>query len=99
MTQKAGEGVGERISRYRRANKLTAQQLAEAAGEGLTRPIIANLESGRRNDISVRQLMAIAVALGVPPVALIYDVERPFEETDVTLRIGTRRNADGGFDE
>lgn len=70
------ETIGERIRRYRQMNKMSAQKLADAAG--LTRSIVANIESGRRSDLLLSELMALSDALRVPPAALMFPVETPF---------------------
>ncbi|KQR85194.1 helix-turn-helix domain-containing protein [Microbacterium sp. Leaf179] len=70
------ETVGERIKRYRQMNKMSAQKLADATG--LTRSIIANIESGRRSDLLFSELIALSEALRVAPAAIVFPVESPF---------------------
>ena len=56
---------------------MSAQQLADRTRElGLhvIRSVIANLENGRRDNISVAELVILARALDVPPVLLLYPV-------------------------
>lgn len=69
--------IGSNVARYRKAVGMSAADLAEAAQNGLTRSVIANLENGRKDDVTVRQLMALSAALMVPPVALLADCFRP----------------------
>ena len=76
------EGIGSRIAKYRKEERISAQELAEAAG--MSRSVIANIENGRRVDISVSELLAISEALRVPPVALIYDVTQPMAPTSAS---------------
>jgi len=57
---------------------LSARELAEQAGYGLTRGVIANIESGRKTDITVNQLIALSVTLGVPPVVLALPIDEPY---------------------
>ena len=71
----AAETVGQRVAKYRKMEGLSAQKLAEEAG--LTRSIVANIENGRRDDLTVRELLSISEALRVPPAALLFDVTRP----------------------
>ncbi|REJ06279.1 XRE family transcriptional regulator [Microbacterium bovistercoris] len=71
------KALGGRIAHYRRLNKMSAEDLAARSGAGLTRDIIANIETGRRKDIGVTQLMALAVALQVPLVALLLPITTP----------------------
>lgn len=77
MTQRASDGIGRRIQRYRRLAGLSARQLSELLGGDLSRGVIANLESGRKTDITVDQLFSLAIALNVPPVALALPIEEP----------------------
>lgn len=58
---------------------MSAQQLADrcaALGFPLGRSVIANFENGRRPTISVPELLVLAYALGVPPIALLFPVGR-----------------------
>jgi transcriptional regulator with XRE-family HTH domain len=73
--------LGLRLARYRKSNGLSAAELAELAGT--TRSVIANIESGRRTDMSTDELVKLSAALGIPPFALLFPVDRPFE--NVTL--------------
>jgi len=75
---KPSNGIGQRLARFRKLSGLSARELAEAAGNGLTRGVIANIESGRKIDVSVDQLIAISSALGIPPVVLALPIDRPF---------------------
>jgi transcriptional regulator with XRE-family HTH domain len=57
---------------------MTSFQLADALhADGLRwdRSILANLESGRRRDVSVNELLALARCLGVAPVHLIVPID------------------------
>jgi len=71
------QSVGLRVQEFRKLNGLTAQALADTAGAGLTRAVIANIESGRRQDLSVAHIVAIAWALRVTPLALLFDTREP----------------------
>lgn len=84
MTIRASDQIGKRIADYRRLAGLSARELAERAGTGLTRGVIANLESGRKSDLTVDQLLAISATLGVPPMALALPIDRPFEHIDIS---------------
>ncbi|THG32865.1 helix-turn-helix domain-containing protein [Naasia lichenicola] len=79
MTQLPMPGLGSRIHHYRKLNRWSAQQLANHTGGEVSRSIIASIESGRREDLTVRQFMAICFALQIPPAALLVDLEKPFE--------------------
>lgn len=84
MTIRASDQIGKRIAEYRRLAGLSARELAERAGTGLTRGVIANLESGRKSDLTVDQLLAISATLGVPPMALALPIDRPFEQIEIS---------------
>lgn len=75
------ETVGERIRRFRQMNKLSAQKLADQTG--LTRSIVANIESGRRSDLMFSELIALSDALRVPVAAIVYPVEKPYSLVSV----------------
>ncbi|UAJ78357.1 helix-turn-helix transcriptional regulator [Leifsonia sp. ZF2019] len=56
---------GERLQTIRREKKMSGEDLAKRSG--ITRSTITNLETGRRNDITVSELVAFAQALEVQP--------------------------------
>jgi transcriptional regulator with XRE-family HTH domain len=71
--------TGRQVRRYRtdpwRPRRMSAEQLAAAVtGLGLpyTRAQVTNLEAGRRNSITVGEVLAIAAVLEVPPLLLIF---------------------------
>ena len=68
--------IGRRIAKYRREREMSAAELAEKAGNGLTRSTIANLENGRKADLTVQQLIAIATALDVSATSLLGSSDR-----------------------
>lgn len=67
--------LARQVRRYRDAAGLSAQQLAERmtaeVGSTYTRTQVTNLESGRREAITVGELMGFARILGVPPLMLV----------------------------
>src|SRR4051794_30252810 len=85
MTQKNGDSAGlftptqvvaARVKQLRKEQGLSAQKLAdrcaEAGGRDLaTRSVIANLESGRRDTVSIDEVFVLAFALNVAPVHLV----------------------------
>lgn len=77
MPEETRTSLGSQVRRYRKAAGLSGAELSERAGEGLTRSVIANLENDRKEDVTVRQLMALAAALHVPPAVLLVDVFNP----------------------
>jgi transcriptional regulator with XRE-family HTH domain len=72
------EGLHQRIAeaiKGARQGRLTGQQLAdntEQLGYPITRSQIANYESGRKQSLDLAELLVLAAALGVPPVALLF---------------------------
>lgn len=88
-------GIGSRIRRYRTENGESANSLAEKLKERFgtgcpSRQMIANLETGQKKDITVTELLQFAQVLGVSPVALICDVEQPWEPADTPTVNGAR---------
>jgi transcriptional regulator with XRE-family HTH domain len=73
-TEKLHRRIAEAIKGARQS-RLTGQQLAddtEQLGYPVTRSQIANYESGRKRSLDVAELLVLAAALGVPPVALLF---------------------------
>lgn len=54
----------------RKAKGLTTHELEELTGGEVTRSVIANIECGRKSDINVDELIALAKALDVQPFVL-----------------------------
>lgn len=63
---------GRTVSRLRRANGLTQEALAEAAG--LHRTYVGAVERGERN-VSLANIVRIARALGVAPGSLLGEIK------------------------
>jgi transcriptional regulator with XRE-family HTH domain len=69
--------AGREILRHRSRRKLSAPQLADrtaALGMPVTRSVLADLESGTRDTVTVAEVLVIAAALGVAPTELICPV-------------------------
>ncbi|MGO1266913.1 MAG: helix-turn-helix domain-containing protein [Microbacterium gubbeenense] len=77
MSVRPSEGIGQRLAEYRRLAGISARELAERAGAGLSRGVIANIESGRKADLTVDQLIAVSAVLGIPPSALALPIDQP----------------------
>ncbi|SEB09072.1 helix-turn-helix domain-containing protein [Leifsonia sp. 21MFCrub1.1] len=77
--------VGARIKLARRERGYrTTRDLAEAVpGGNITSAILENIESGRKADISVSQLLNIARALNVPPSYLLAPIGNPNSTLDL----------------
>lgn len=69
--------VGRQVQRYRKERGLTAEQLAAAvtaAGVRYTRAQVTNLEAGRRDTVTLGELLAFGDVLHVPPAVLAFPV-------------------------
>lgn len=75
--------VGARIKLARRQRGYrTTRELADAIpADNVTMAVLENIESGRKADLSVSQLLNIARGLGVPPSMLLAPMATP----DATL--------------
>lgn len=78
-------GIGKRIASYRKYMGVgTAKDLADKIGNPkITAAVIQNIESGRKVDLSVAQLLDIAHGLGVSPIFLLAPVGRPLDKVDL----------------
>lgn len=77
--------VGTRIKAARRERGYrTAREFAEAVpADNVTAAILDNIESGRKADIRVSQLLNIALALGVPVSMLLAPIGSPNSTLDL----------------
>jgi transcriptional regulator with XRE-family HTH domain len=78
-------GIGQRVKelRRRRGYRSTTELAEHIAGGNVTPAILENIESGRKADLSVSQLLNIARALRVPPAYLLADVTEPGSRLDL----------------
>lgn len=77
--QQVTHTVAKELRRYRIARRLSAQQLADRCadlGMPIRRSVLANLENGRREAITIAELLVLARALDVPPLLLVFPVGR-----------------------
>jgi len=85
VTQNAGwpakmaRQVAREVRRYRemRRPRMSVQRLADRTAElgmPIPRSVLANLESGRRDTVSVAEVLVLAAALDVAPIELISPV-------------------------
>ncbi|OZD70587.1 transcriptional regulator [Rhodococcus sp. 06-1059B-a] len=81
MTQSWAEGIVTRIAgevrrlRGKDHAALSAAKLADRTydiGYGISRSVVADLETGRKKGIDVAELLTLAAALGVSPAQLLY---------------------------
>jgi transcriptional regulator with XRE-family HTH domain len=77
--------IGRRIASYRKLGKMatSADLAARIPNPKVTASVIQNIESGRKADLSVSQLLDIAMGLGVSPLVLLVPVGRPFQPVDL----------------
>lgn len=80
--------VAERIAAIRKREGLTREELAERCitdyhWPGLTHGVIGSIETGRRDEagrrrreVSTDELVVLAKALGVPPLLLMFPVDK-----------------------
>lgn len=70
--------VRHRVKQLRVGRKMSAARLAELCAENgmpnLNRDVIANLESGRRPNVTIDEVFVLALALDVAPVNLFIPV-------------------------
>lgn len=79
---------GKRLGAWRRHRGFrTAAALADRIAEqggSMTEAVIQNLESGRKADPTVSQLLSLSRALGVPPIALLAPLGNPVAHVPLT---------------
>lgn len=74
---RVGTGIAREVRRHRLARGMSAQQLSDACGglgAAIPRTVISNIENGRRTNVSVAEVLVLARALDVPPIALVVPV-------------------------
>lgn len=79
--------AGQNIQRARKRASMSAQELSDACGSlghPIPRSTIANIESGRKETVSLQELLVLAEALKAPPITLIY---YPFDAAEVVERV------------
>jgi transcriptional regulator with XRE-family HTH domain len=67
----------DQVRRYRKQRNMSAQMLSDRCAElgfAIPRPVLSNLENGRREAVSLAELLILAAALEVPPLLLIAPV-------------------------
>lgn len=77
--------IGNRIASYRRyAGYEKASDLADAIpNPKVTTSVIQNIESGRKADLSVTQLLEISYALGVSPLFLLAPMSQRMDRVEL----------------
>lgn len=74
---------GARISRLRRSLGLSERELALRCGNGFSTLSLKSLEAGRKDSLTVLQLMTLAFHLGVTPAELLVGVSQLGEKITV----------------
>ncbi len=82
---RSGTSLGKRLAELRRERGYpTARALSLALeGSGITESVIQNIEAGRKPDISVSQLLNLAMALRTSPLFLLAAYGRPLDAVDL----------------
>jgi transcriptional regulator with XRE-family HTH domain len=77
--------IGARIKAVRRDRgyRTTRDRANAMTGSKITAPILDNIESGRKSDLAISQLLNIAAALSVPPSYLLAPLGRPDSSLDL----------------
>lgn len=77
--------IAQRVRQLRARKEMTAQQLAERlrqTGVPWDRATVTKLETGRRQNISITELLALALVLDVAPINLFVSLDNlPYEVT------------------
>lgn len=76
-------GTRIRLARRERGFRTTAELASAIPGGNVTEAILENIESGRKADISVSQLLNIARGLNVPVSMLLAPIGTPGAELDL----------------
>jgi transcriptional regulator with XRE-family HTH domain len=87
--------IGDRVGKIREARGMTRDKLAatlQDLGIDWSRLTVNRLEIGRREGVTVRELLALCLALEVSPVDLLV----PAHLTDQAYRVAPRAIADAG---
>jgi transcriptional regulator with XRE-family HTH domain len=75
--------IGQNVRAVRKRRKLSTLKLSELCTErvgfAVPRNTIVNLETGRKESLSVQELVALALALEPPPVMLLYPLDQDVE--------------------
>lgn len=86
--------IGRQVQKSRKERKMTAQDLADRTaelGHPIGRATITDIDLGRRQSVTVAELLILAAALEISPVALLY--EDQFADGAVEVLPGTTTTA------
>lgn len=94
------ETIFENITTERRRQKLSAQELArrcEELGYPIDRRVLSKMDTKKRANISIPELIVIAESLRVPPISLIYspfDAGKPVHRLPNAVTTGAQASED-----
>lgn len=74
-----------KVKNLRKQRGLSAQALSDCL-QIMSRGVIANLESGRKRDLTVSEVLALAHALGVSAYEIVPELDPVRSERDAALR-------------
>lgn len=77
---------GHRLKMIRKSRGLSAESLSRRVNGILTRSVIANLENGRKADLTVSELLAVAGALGVAAYEIAPELDPARSKRDTALQ-------------
>lgn len=89
----SAETFGGRLRNVRQLRGLSQQGLSDLLGGTPTRSVIANWETGRRADMYVSEVVALARALCVAPITLCPELAASRHEQEVALSIHRLRQS------
>lgn len=81
--ERPSDNIGKRVAFYRQMNGMSAADLSERTNGAISKGVIANIETGRKRDLTVDELVALSWALDVPPVALALPIESPNSQVKI----------------
>lgn len=85
-----GNQLGANVKRVRKLGGMTAYELGEATHGIMTRATIANLETGRKKDITTAELLALCRALQVTVDAIVPELAPYVPNADEMLALRMR---------
>lgn len=100
---RATETIAANVRQLRRRRGLSARALGErcaVAGVDFGRDAVASLESGRRQHVTVDQLLVLADALDTTPLALLGELdEDPLTSVDATAVTAVEPDVQAALDD
>jgi transcriptional regulator with XRE-family HTH domain len=69
--------IAAEVRKHRLAQGMSTQQLSDkcaSLGLEIPRPVLSNLENGRRENVAIAEILVLSAALEITPIALIFPV-------------------------